>query len=401
MGGELNLKTIGLEQKVLGSARIAILASAEHVENLRSQPAAEWLGRAEYVALAEREPINPETLRNCDVALVEIDPENAASLARIRQIKQFNENLPLVVAIQSSDLATVRTLVKAGVDDVVALPLSAEEILQTVLAIIEVREERANSNARKAPVIAIARAMGGCGSTTLATHLAAALADPRSPHPNVCVFDLDLQYGRVAESVGLAPRRTLDDLLSAGDRLDAEVLRSVATAHRAGFAVVAAPAEIGPIEAIDIEVLGSILRTARREFDIVIIDMPSDLTNWGLSVLSSADQVVMLVEPKVAAIRQAKRRLDLFRNLGLDLRLVSLVLNKTENRMFGMISTRDVEEALHRPIDVCLRDDSKTLPSAQEQGLLAQEWRGKSTYWADVRQLAEFLRSTKLADFVR
>lgn len=399
MGGELNLKTAGLDRMVLGSARISVVASAEHIGHLRSQAACEWLGNAQFVALDAGEVFDPASLSGCDVAVVEIDPSSQASLTRIRQIKQYDPDLPLAVAIASGDVATVRTLVKAGVDDVVALPLDAEEILQTVVAIIEVKTERSAGSARLAPVIAVCRAMGGCGATSVATHLAAALADRNAPQANVCILDLDLQYGRVAEAVGLTPRRTLDDLLTAGNRLDAAFLRSVVVSHPAGFAVVGAPTDIGPIEAVDIDVISSVLRTARREFDYVIIDMPSDITNWGLSVISSADQILMVVEPKVAAIRQARRRLDLFRNLGLDLRLVSIVLNKAENRMFGSISTAAVEEALHRPIDLCIRDDSKTLPAAQEQGLLAQEWRGKSTFWADIVKLAEQLRTGRLAEF--
>lgn len=400
VGGELNLKTAGLDRMVLGSARISIVASAEHIASLRGQAACEWLGNAQFLALESDGVFDPAALGSCDVAVVEVDPASQASLARIRQIKQFDPDLPLAVAIASSNVKTVRTLVKAGVDDVVALPLDAEEILQTVLAIIEVKAERSVGNARLAPVITVCRAMGGCGSTSVATHLAAALADRDAPQANVCILDLDLQYGRVAETVGLTPRRTLDDLLAAGNRLDAAVLRSVAVSHQAGFAVVGAPAEIGPIEAVDIDVLGTVLRAARREFDYVIVDMPSDITNWGLSVISSADQVLMVVEPKVTAIRQARRRLDLFRNLGLDLRLVSIVLNKAENRMFGLISNSAIEESLHRPIDMCIRDDSKTLPVAQEQGLLAQEWRSKSTFWADIVKLAEQLRTGRLAGFL-
>ncbi|WP_435417890.1 AAA family ATPase [Parerythrobacter aurantius] len=393
MGGELNLQTVGFDRMALGSARIAIVASPAHIDSLRSQPASEWLGNAHYAPLEAGQPVDVNALSACDVAIVEVDPAEPDSLSRIKQVKLYDRQLPLIVAMPSGDLATVRALIKSGVDDVVSLPLNAEEILQTVLAIIEVRAEHVTGPVTLAPVTVVCRAMGGCGATTVATHLAAALADPDAASPNVCLIDLDLQYGRIAESLGITPKRTFEDLASAGNRLDSAFLRSVAVPHAAGFAVVAAPAEIGPIEALDVEVLSAILRTARREFDHVIIDMPSDLTNWGLSVVSSADRVLMVLEPKVAAIRQAKRRLDLFRNLGFDLRLVTLVLNRAEKSIFGSISVNDVEDALHRSVDIAIRDEAKTVPVAQEQGLLAHEWRAKSTFWLDIRKLAETVRT--------
>ncbi len=399
MGDERYMKTDGADRKALGNVRLAVIASAGHIADLQGQAAAEWLGNVDYVSLPVDEPVVPELIGTCDVAVVQIDPAQPSSFDRIRAIKKYDPDLPLIVATSGSDLATVRTLIRAGVADVVSLPLEAEEILQTVLAIVEVNSEKSrNSNARLAPVIAVTRAMGGGGSTTVVTHLAAAFADADAAQPNVCIIDLDLQYGRVAETVGLDPRRTVEDLLSAGSRLDAAYMRSVAVPHAAGFAVVAAPFEISPIEAIDVDRLSAVIRTARREFDVVLVDMPANLTNWGLSFLSSADQVVMVVEPKVAAIRQAKRRIDLFRNLGLDLRLLSIVLNKAENKMFGAISVASIEEALRRPIDFKLREESKILSQAQEQGLLTYEWKPKNGFWNDIAGFAQFLKANRLAE---
>lgn len=399
MGDERTMQTDGTDRKALGNVRLAVIASAGHIGDLRGQSAAEWLGNVDYIPLPVDEPIVPDLIGGCDVAVVQVDPEQPSSFDRVRAIKKYDPDLPLIVATSGSDIATVRTLIRSGVADVVSLPLEAEEILQTVLAIVEVHTEKAStSSARLAPVIAVSRAMGGSGSTTVATHLAAALADADAAQANVCIIDLDLQYGGVAEAVGLDPRRTVEDLLSAGSRLDAAFLRSVVAPHVAGFAVVAAPLEITPIEAIDVDRLSAVIRTARREFDFVIVDMPANLTNWGLSFLSSADQVVMVVEPKVAAIRQAKRRIDLFRNLGLDLRLLSIVLNKAENRMFGAISASSIEEALRRPVDFTLRDDSKVVPQAQEQGLLCYEWKAKSGFWSDIVKFAQFLKDNRLAE---
>lgn len=399
MGDERYMKANGTDRKALGNVRLAIVASAGHIADLRSQSAAEWLGNADFITLPVDEPIVPEVLGGCDVAVVQVDPDQPSSFDRIRAVKLYDPDLPLVVAISGSGITTVRTLIKAGVADVVSLPLEAEEILQTVLAIIEVNAQQPiSSSARLAPVIAVSRAMGGSGSTTIATHLAAALADATAPEPNVCIIDLDLQYGRVPETVGLTPKRTIEDLLSAGSRLDAAFLRSVVVPHAAGFAVVAAPFDISPIEAIDVDRLSAVIRTARREFDYVLVDMPADLTNWGLSFLSSADQVVMVIEPKVAAIRQAKRRIDLFRNLGLDLRLLSIVLNKAENRMFGTISSSNIEEALHRPVDFSVRQDAKIVSQAQDQGMLCYEWKAKSGFWQDILGLAEFLKANRLAE---
>lgn len=391
MGNENRLESDSRTERLPLGAQVAIVAREVHLDALRLGSNAGWLGDSELIPVAIDEELDPSILRECDVAVVEVDPSVASSMDRIDIVRRYDPELPLVVAMPRADISLIRTLVRAGVSDVVSVPLSAEELLQCIVAIAEVKSAKVAGKTRLAPVIAVSRAMGGCGATTIATHLAAALGDSESELSNVCLLDLDIQFGRVSEMVDLAPRRNLSDLMKAGERLDAAFLRSVATEHDAGFSVVAAPPDIDPIEDVDARRLDAVVRTARREFGFVIADMPTDLTNWGLSFLSSADQVLLVVEPKVAAIRQAKRRLDLFRNLGLDMRLISIVLNKSSKRLFSSISTTDIEEALHRDILATLQLDEKNVPTAQEQGLLAYQWKAKSPFWGDMVQLTDKL----------
>ncbi|MHA6334648.1 AAA family ATPase [Qipengyuania sp. CAU 1752] len=389
MGSENNLDRIDESNMPHGRAQVAVVASARHLDALRVQGAAGWLGDADLHAVEADEDFEPELLRSCDIAVLELDPEVPSSMDRIAKVKKYDPDLPIVAAVEHADISIVRTLVRGGVADVVTLPLRADELLQTIVAVVEVRAQQVSGNVRQAPVIAVTRALAGCGSTTVATHLAAMLADEDAEQPNVCLIDLDTQFGRAAEVLDLSPRRDLGDLLTAGKRLDAAFFRSITVNHHSGIALVAAPQDITPLEAIEVERLDAILRTARREFDFVVVDTPANLTNWSLSLLSGADSVLMVVEPSVSALRQAKRRLDLFRNVGLDARKVSIVLNQVKRRVFGAISQADVEEALHREVAAILRADPSVVPNAQEQGKLAYELRQKSTFWADIASLSE------------
>src|SRR3546814_8368765 len=82
-----------------------------------------------------------------------------------------------------------------------------------------------------------------------------------------CVIDLDLQTGDVASYMGCGPRLTLTELMEAGGRLDDDLIRSVACDSNKQVDVIAAPAEIGPIEDVDFEQLMRIVTAARRLYD--------------------------------------------------------------------------------------------------------------------------------------
>ncbi|MXP41616.1 AAA family ATPase [Altererythrobacter soli] len=373
-------------------APLTVLAASEQIAALRAAAGAPWIEGARLLPLELHETITDAHLFGAGILVVQVDPTVPGSMDRVERVRALRPDLPQIVALESADLRLVRTLVRQGVADVVSLPLSPEELLQVVIAVMEVQSAKDGSRAGLAPLIAVTRALGGGGATTLVTHLAASFADPEADKPNVCLLDLDIQYGRAAEVLGLSPKRNLADLLEAGDRLDASLLGSVAAPHASGVAVIAAPAEIVPLESIDAEQLRRAIDLARQEFDFVFIDFPSNLTNWNLSILAEADGIVMLAEQTIASLRQARRRLDLFRSVGIDRRIVSVVVNRMERRLFGTISLADVEKALDHPVLCGLHADGQSIAVAQDQGILVRQVRAKSAYAADVAKLADTLR---------
>lgn len=382
----------GKERRLQLPAPLTVLAASEQIAALRGAAGAPWIDSAKLIPLEPHEGITDAHLFGAGIVVVHIDPAVPASMDRVERVRALRPELPQIVALESADLRLVRTLVRQGVADVVSLPLSPEELLQAVIAVMEVQSAKDGPRAGLAPLVAVTRSQGGGGATTLVTHLAASFADPDAEQPNVCLLDLDIQYGRVAEVLGLSPKRTLTDLLEAGARLDDSLLRSVAAPHASGVAVIAAPEEILPLESIDAEQLRRTIELARQEFDFVFIDLPSNLTNWNLSILAEADAILMLAEQTIASLRQARRRLDLFRSVGIDRRTVSVVVNRMERRLFGTISLADVEKALDHPVLGGLHADVQSMGPAQDQGVLVNQVRAKSAYAADVTNLAETLR---------
>ena len=81
-------------------------------------------------------------------------------------------------------------------------------------------------------LITVFSAKGGCGKTTLATNLAAALAD--RGRREVCLVDLDLAFGDVAIALQLFPAHTIADAVPLADSLDASGGRVAADAALPG-----------------------------------------------------------------------------------------------------------------------------------------------------------------------
>jgi len=132
----------------------------------------------------------------------------------------------------------------------------------------------------------------------------------------------------------------------------------------------------------------NLLNTMQRHYAGVVMDLPTDWTNWALSAVSASDLVVLVVELTVNSLRQAKRRMQLLTNVGVEPGKIVLVVNRVEKKMFKSINLSDVSSTLNGEVIGSLALEEPQLGSAQAQGLLAGAVSRKSKFSADVAKIA-------------
>ena len=391
MGNQDFLQSELREADLRTCADVAIVASAKYSESLRSALHADTFPGILMLETPAGQRIPQGTITNASLAVIEVDCADPASMQRLTAFRRAVPEVPVIAAIPDTSVALVRSLVREGVADVIALPFTADELLEAALNVLASQAISRTSSTPLAPMIAVVRSTGGCGATSIATHLAAILGEDSARGVVPIVVDLDLQFGDVAEYLSADGRGTLSDLLDAGERLDDELLKSVVRLSPEGIAIVAAPAEIMPLEVVDTDRLLRILQLLRRNYSHVVLDLPANWTNWTLSAALSADLVLLVCELSVASLRQAKRRLELFKTVGIASENVAVVVNRVEKRLFRTIGLDDVADALRHPVAGSISADGSVVGSAQDQGLLVGSLYRKSRFNQDMRRLTEVL----------
>jgi pilus assembly protein CpaE len=380
---------LGKDNELRLPAKLLIAASEPYVDQLAAAITPAERMTISCLAVPPAAGVPDELLTRASCIVIEVDPAVPESLERLAAIRRKAPALPQVVALAGANVALVRMLVKQGVADVVSLPFEMEELLQASVAAVEATIVAAPKSTKLAPVIAVVKAIGGCGATTIAAHLADELGRHSPNRRGACLVDLDVQQGSAAPMLGLAPRRSLQELLTAGARLDREFLRSVAAAHSDSLHLIAAPEDIMPLESIETDRLLTVLDVARNEFDRVVLDMPANWTSWNLSAVVAADLVLLVVSLDISSLRQAKRQIELFRTAGVDPRKIGVVVNRVERRLFRLISLDDVAKSQIIPILGSLPLDAQLLATAHDQGLLARQVQKKSQFMNGIAALAE------------
>ncbi|WP_052223206.1 AAA family ATPase [Novosphingobium malaysiense] len=399
MGKEDNFSTFGKDIDLRIPAGLTIVGSKLRLEELKQNALFGLVDDARLIELAADAPVPDDIVSEAGVMVIETDFASQASMDRALAVRTRRPELPQVLALADANLAVIKTLLKQGISDVVSLPFDPEEVLQAALGSGSPQRRSGDRRATKAPVIAVVRAVAGNGATSVATHLAREFGRHSREGKPACLFDLDIQYGAVGDVLGLSPRQDLGDLLADPDRLDGDLVRSVAVRHSNALSVIAAPKDILPFEQIDADDLLKAIEYARREYSCVVLDLPSNWTSWNLSTVVSADHVIMVVELSVASLRQAKRRLELFSSAGVKNEHISIVVNRLEKRLFKTIDLDDVDRTLRRRVLGGIHMDKDVLPLAQDQGKFADEVHRKSVFARDVtavaQELAELLEAEK------
>ncbi len=362
---------------------IFIVAQDRHASALEARFGSE----VHVVSLDAGAALPDEVMSRAVVLVLEVDPASPASLNRVAAIREKRPSLPLIVALEQADLALTRTLIRQGVTDVATLPFNADDLTAQLLdASASVAPSGKTS---LAPMVSMVRAAGGVGATTLLTHLAASLTDCRGSRMDVCVIDLDLQFGQVANYLGLSPVTTVLDLLEASERLDSDLVRDASLAAPQGFWVIGAPSVIAPLEDVDVDRLLKMLTIARQTFDFVLLDLPANWTNWTLSAALACNENLLVTDQSITGLRQTKRVVELFDVMNVSRENVRIVVNRVGKKLFQSISVAEVAETLNRQVFATVSRDRGDLQMAQDQGVLLSDNNRKAAFVKDVDRLAD------------
>ncbi len=146
------------------------------------------------------------------------------------------------------------------------------------------------------------------------------------------------------------------------EEIDAEVVHRVLLRHESGVQILAAPRRPYEAESLQDQQVGRVLDILRRQSDYIVLDLPHDFTASTLAALDSADRILLVTAPELAAVRCASAALDVFERLEYPKEKIELVLNWTFKGKG--LSRAEIEKVLRREIKIVIPHASDTLVSA-------------------------------------
>jgi pilus assembly protein CpaE len=227
----------------------------------------------------------------------------------------------VVVVGHANDVDLYRNLIHRGVSEYLVMPVGLMTVIKTVSDLFVERSTQPLGR-----TIAFVGAKGGAGASMIAHNVAWGIS--RAFDSDVVVADLDLAFGTAGLDFNQDPTQGIVDAVNAPDRIDDIFFDRLLAKCSDHLSLLAAPATLDRTYDYAESAFEQVIDIAQNGVPAVVLDLPHVWSGWAKRTLLAADEVVIVAEPDLANLRNAKNLIDLLKSARKNDSPPRLVLNK-------------------------------------------------------------------------
>jgi len=227
----------------------------------------------------------------------------------------------LIVLGHVNDVLLYRELIRSGVSEYLVLPTSAQSIVNAISDLFA-----AEGAAPIGRTIGFVAAKGGAGASTIAHNVAWAIS--QHLRQDVLILDMDLPFGTAGLNFNQDPPHGIADVLGASGKVDPTMLDRLMSKAANHINLLTAPAMLDKTFDYGERDFEQVLELAQKTTPVVVLDIPHTWTGWVRHTLATIDEIVIVAEPDLANLRNAKNLADTIKALRPNEAEPLLVINK-------------------------------------------------------------------------
>ena len=342
-----------------------------------------------------------------DIVLMDI---NMPDMDGIQATEIITSELPATSIIMMSvqgEQDYLRRSMLAGAREFLVKPFGSDELLKSIrhvhrlesgkkkmLYMPQGQQQQTDDEDSSGRVFAVFSPKGGVGCTTIACNLAVALK--QATNKRVAVIDASLTFGDVGVVLNLLSNKTIYDLVSRIEEIDAELLSDVMIGHTSGVRVLLAPSQPEHADLVTGDLMRRVITELRKSFDYIIVDTAASFADATLSVTDVADRILLVMTLEMTSIRDIKVYLEVSNKLGYPPEKLMLLLNRADAKT--MIDVQTVEATLRHKIDFSVASDPRAVSLSINQGVPLVISTRDNQVSKDMVSMAKSLAALKLGE---
>jgi pilus assembly protein CpaE len=272
----------------------------------------------------------------------------------------------VVVIGSDDDVAPYRELVRRGVSDYVVGPVNALDVVRSICGLFSASETIAVGR-----IIAVVGAKGGVGSSTVAHNVAWAIS--RDLALDSVVIDLDLAFGTASLDYNKDPLQGIANAVFAAERPDTAFIERLLAKCTDNLSLLAAPVMLDRVYDLGEQAFDAIFDTLRLTTPCIVLDVPHQWSGWTRRALVGADDILIVAEPDLANLRNAKNMLNMLKAARPNDRAPLYCLNQIGMPKRPEISVREFAKAIESQPIAAIPLDPRLFGAAANNGQMIAE----------------------------
>lgn len=308
--------------------RITVQAFCEHSQTAQQIEAALADRRMSKVALTTHnggldgavETYRSNPTPNLILVETSLPPEEIpVALERLAAV--CDASTRVIVLGHVNDVFLYRDLIRAGISEYMVLPIEAQSVVEAISDMFV-----SDDAAPIGRTIGFLPAKGGSGASTIAHNTSWVAA--QTLRQEVLIVDLDLPFGTAGLDFNQDPPHGIADAVFAHEKIDATMLDRLMSKAASNINLLAAPGSLDQVYDFAESDFEQLLEITQTNVPIVVLDIPHQWNGWVRKTITGLDEVIIVAEPDLANLRNAKTIVDMVKSLRPTDPDPMLVLNK-------------------------------------------------------------------------
>jgi len=272
----------------------------------------------------------------------------------------------VIVIGNERDDVPYRELVRRGVNDYVVGPVSTIDVVRSICSLFSASEAITVGR-----VIAVVGAKGGVGASTVAHNVAWAIA--RNLKLDSVVIDLDLAFGTASLDYNQDPAQGIANAVFQPERPDSAFIDRLLAKCTDHLSLLAAPATLDRVYDFGANAFDAIFDTMRMTTPCIVLDIPHQWSAWTRRAMEGADDILIVAEPDLANLRNAKNILNVLKASRPNDRAPLYCLNQVGLPRRPEISKSSFAKTLESQPVAAIPFDSRLFGTAANNGQMIAE----------------------------
>ena len=201
-----------------------------------------------------------------------------------------------------------------------------------------------NNNTGK--IIAISSVKGGVGKTITTLNLAGLYF---LEGKKVLIVDLDLYSGGIATCLNIDAKKDIYTLVDNMNSNQFTAINDYVSKYNNGIDVLACPKNPQYVSKIESKYIVKMLTLARREYDVVLVDMNHIMDEINLVTLDVCQMIAFIISNDIVDLKNMRSLISILEDTGMD--NYKVILNNSRDTGKDYISLFDIRNIIQRNID--------------------------------------------------